>query len=320
MLPHKIQRAWLESERSGVVEFDRDWNELEAPSFLLGPGAPAVTSVAPAPGLVVGRSYGYLLKRPSRLMFVLPLEHGCALDVKRDHVYVAGDFNGWQHAVGRIEWEMVPAQLGGKPVLQSTAPPEKVMWPDRQRFKFVTGENLWLGLPDDAPNAVRDEAGNINRFIDHFRTGRHLWRFDLAEPLNLAESWTVTRAPEDQGIPLLPGGFFFELGTDLPLGAIPLGSETTFRLFAPRARSVTLLLTDDVARADEALRFPLVRRPGATGIWEVVLDQNLHCWYYWYMVDGVTDGPGRFEPAARVLDPYALAAVDRQGPGHHPGA
>jgi pullulanase/glycogen debranching enzyme len=32
-------------------------------------------------------------------------------------------------------------------------------------------------------------------------------------------------------------------------------------------------------------------------------------------VDGVREGPGRFDPAARILDPYALATVDRDGPG-----
>jgi pullulanase/glycogen debranching enzyme len=318
MLPHKIQRAWLESNRSGIVELDRDWNEVAPPSLALNPGASAVRSLAPAPGLVAGRMFGFLVRRPSKLVFVLPLEHGCDVDPKRDRVFVAGDFNGWQQAVGKPDWEMEPAQLEGKRVLQWTGSPEKAHWPERQRFKFVTGDNRWLGVPNDAPNIEKDEAGNTNRVLDPFRTGRHLWKFELTEPLDLAEPRTVTLLPGDPAVPLLPGRFFFQLGTQLPLGAIPRGTDTTFRLFAPRARRVTLHVCEDLARAAEALRFELVPRKEADGpacVWEVTLDQNLHCWYYWYTVDGVGDGPGRFDPAARVLDPYALATVDRDGPG-----
>jgi pullulanase len=116
----------------------------------------------------------------------------------------------------------------------------------------------------------------------------------------------------------MPGGFFYELGTDLPLGALVSGNETVFRVFAPRARSVTLHICDDLSKVAEARRFDLARRAGkegTAGVWELVLDQNMHCWYYWYGVDGVREGPGRFEPAAMVLDPYALATVDREGPG-----
>ena len=321
MPPPKIHRAWLESSRSGIVEFERDWDEPGVPSLMLGPGAPAVTSFLPAPDLVAGRTYGYLVKAPEVLTFILPLEHGCDIDPARDRVYVAGDFNGWQQAVGRPEWELEPAELDGEHVLLWMGAPERITWKDRQRFKFVTGENLWLGLRDDAPNSVRDEAGIANRFLDRLRTGRHLWKFELAGALDLAEPQAVHAEEGDAGVRLLPGRFFFELGTELPLGAIPHGHETVFRLFAPRARRVTLLLFEDLAKTDEPLSFDLARRADADGVWEVLLDQNLHCWYYWYAVDGVAEGPGRFDPSVRILDPYALATVDRDGPGivleHH---
>ena len=42
------------------------------------------------------------------------------------------------------------------------------------------------------------------------------------------------------------------------------------------------------------------------------LDASLHGWLYWYLVDGVHEG---FDPAAPVLDPYARAALGREGPG-----
>jgi pullulanase/glycogen debranching enzyme len=124
-------------------------------------------------------------------------------------------------------------------------------------------------------------------------------------------------------VPLMPGRFFYELKSSLPLGAIVRSDETVFRLFAPRARAVTVFISREptfspVALA-EALRFSLALRADAegTGVWELALDRNLHGWFYWYALDGVREGPGPngFDPAFRVLDPYALATVGRDGPG-----
>ena len=180
--------------------------------------------------------------------------------------------------------------------------------------------------PGDAPNVVRDDKGNVNRILDPHRTGWHLWHFTLTMPLDLAEprgvSWAeaagATKAPFTTGVPLVPGNFFYELETALPLGALVRDGATVFRLFAPRARSVTLFLTNDLAAQKDAQRFSLGRPPdadGAAGVWEISLDRNLHGWFYWYLVDGVREGSGKFVPDVRVLDPYALATVGREGPG-----
>jgi pullulanase/glycogen debranching enzyme len=151
--------------------------------------------------------------------------------------------------------------------------------------------------------------------------------------------------------PLQPGTIFYEQKTELQLGALVRGEETVFRIFAPRARSVTLYVARELSSqwsrsdhtpgesarssegaaspaesaadrvaADDPLSFALALREdgdGEVGVWEVVLDQNLHRWYYWYSLDGVREGPGPngFDPGVRVLDPYALATVGREGPG-----
>ncbi|HWL15592.1 MAG TPA: alpha-amylase family glycosyl hydrolase, partial [Opitutus sp.] len=117
---------------------------------------------------------------------------------------------------------------------------------------------------------------------------------------------------------VVPGRFFYDLKTDLPLGALVRERETIFRLFAPRARAVTVFFCDDLAKQDQAASRPLRRRPGvdgAAGVWETIVDRNLHGRFYWYAVDGVRDGAGRFDPTMKVLDPYALATVGREGPG-----
>jgi pullulanase len=313
--PPRLVRAWLDSLTSGVAEFDRDWSADSAPWLKLGEASVDLMEQAPAPSVAVGRAFGYIVSRAGELSFVLPLEQGCQVDPARERLYVGGDFNGWQQAVGNPAWQLQPAEIAGAPVLRWTGTPAQVYWPAPQRFKFVTDEHIWLGLPDDASNAVRDSAGNVNRLLDPARTGRHLWRFAVNGPMDLAERWTLVSATDR--VPLIPDDFFYRLRTDLPLGALPSDEGTTFRLFAPRARQVTLCVCAELPAQDEAHRFALARRAGAqdAAVWEVTLDQNMRGWFYWYLVDGVRDGSRKFDPTIRVLDPYALAAVDRVGPG-----
>ena len=321
--PHRIVRAWLESLTTGVVELDHDWTSAEPPRFTFGAQCPTPDALTADTGLMAAVSFRYFVNAEGEMIFALTPEHGSEINPGRDTLYVAGDFNGWQLAVGQEKWRLKPEELEGEQVLIWRGPAEKLLDPPGQRFKFVTGEHHWLSLPDDAPNVVRDSTGNLNRVIDPTRTGRHLWRFSLSQPLDLAEAVAVAWAGRGatltgERVPLVPGVFFHELKTELPLGALVRGGQTVFRLFAPRARSVTLYLRSALATADSEQGFSLARREGAdgaAGVWEIALGGNLHGWFYSYSVDGVREGPGKFEPLMRVLDPYALATVGRDGPG-----
>lgn len=314
---YRIVRAWLESQTTGIVEFDRDWRGARTPQLTLGHQCPAPGGLTPASPLVVATAFGYVI-RGGEIRFILTEGGGGGAAAERDGVFVGGEFNGWQDAVGREEWRLRPTEIDGVRVLAWSGPAARFLDPAGQRFKFVTGEHQWLGVPDDAANPARDPVGNINRVIDPLRTGRHLWRFtcpralDLSEPLRI--DWAAVGEPT---VPVLPGPFFYELKSDLPLGAIIRDGQTVFRLFAPRARSVTLYLGERVDEVANAQAWPLSRRldPDGTGVWELALNRSFHGWFYWYTIDGVREGTGRFDPAARVLDPYALAAVGRDGPG-----
>ena len=315
----RLVRAWLDSLSSGIVEFDRNWESSAPPAIALSGGA-EVIRFARAPDLTAAKTYRYFLGDAATLSIALPIRRGSGVNPAVDRVYVAGAFNGWQAAVGDEAWRLKPTDLGGEKVLLWTGPAGKVIRGDDIRFKLVTGENLWLQPPDDAPNSVRDDSGNINRYIDPGRTGAHLWRFELGAALDLAGAWKVAAGADVSGgsLPLVPGEFFFELGTDLPLGASIAEQSTTFRIFAPRAESVTLHAAHDLANRKAASAFPLARRGdahGAAGTWEVVLDRNLHGWFYWYSIESVDDATGSRTEKSDVLDPYALATVDRVGPG-----
>jgi pullulanase/glycogen debranching enzyme len=311
-------RAWLDSLSSGIVEFERDWDLPSPPAVALSGGV-EVTAFRMAPEIAAAMAYRYFMRGTDTLVFALVVKRG-GVNPEVDRVYVAGPFNGWQAAVGDEAWRLKPAELDGEPVLLWSGPAAKVLRGADSSFKFVTGENHWLHPVDDAQNCVRDDAGNVNRLIDRARTGGHLWRFELGAALDLAGAWSVSAGAEapSASLPLLPGDFFFDLASDLPLGAIVSGKSTTFRIFAPRAESVVLHACHDLSEKSAATAFPLARRVdrhGAAGVWEVELDRSLHGWFYWYSIERIDGATGKNFTTTDILDPYALAAVDRTGPG-----
>ena len=316
---NKIAQAWLESPTTGVVELQRDWRARHPPPLVLNHGI-RFRSLHRVPDHTFGNRSGYFVNRRSEIYFFLSVAAQPKPFARRgEEVYLAGDFNGWADAIGRPEWALRPASLDEEEVLLWAGRAERFLSHPPQRFKFVTGDGHWFDVPPDAPNAQRDHAGNINRAIDPERTGQHLFAFEVAEPLDLSRAWQVQWSDGEaaQSVPVRPGAFFHELGTDLPMGAQVESDHTTFRLFAPRARRVEICVQAEWPEG-EMHRYDLDRLTGpegAHGVWEVTLDQDLHRWFYWYHVDGPRDGFSHFLPEQRILDPYAFASVTRAGPG-----
>lgn len=316
----KIARAWLESPIHGVVELSHDWRARQTPPLTLS-GRARFAALHRVPDYTFGCASAYFVNRKDEIRFFLRIADHPDL-VEGEKVFLAGDFNGWSEAIFGDEWALKPSRLDGDPVLLWTGNADRFYAYPHFRFKFVTEKGRWLPVPMSAPNAVRDADGNINYSIDPERTGRHLFTFDLPEPLDLSDSWSVRwdDGEDGQSVPLMPGDFFYKLGSELPMGANPRGNETVFRLFAPRAKSVGLCVCADLASQDSPHRYALKRAAGDLasvdgGVWEITLKENLHGWFYWYQVDGPRDAFGLFDPSHRVLDPYARATVGRLGPG-----
>jgi pullulanase len=317
----KIARAWLESPTHGLIELTHDWRARHLPPLSLS-GAATFAALHRVPDYTFGCASAYFVNRKAEIRFFIRYSDHPELAASGEKVYLAGGFNGWHEAAFHDEWLLQPSSLDGDPVLLWTGKAERFYAEPHLRFKFVTERGRWLPVSGLAPNAVRDEAGNINYSIDPERTGQHLFKFELAEALDLSRSWSVQwdGGADGQSVPLMPGEFFYRTGTELPLGARPSGDETVFRLFAPRAKSVELCVCAELAAQKSPHRYPLKRvgehladKDG--GVWEVTLAQNLHGWFYWYQVDGPKDAFGLFDPSHRVLDPYAQATVGHLGPG-----
>jgi pullulanase/glycogen debranching enzyme len=111
--------------------------------------------------------------------------------------------------------------------------------------------------------------------------------------------------------------WFRTLYSSKPLGAVVSadGSETAFRLFAPRAHAVRLYLYYEAHHAPDqaAAVFDLVR--DGDGVWETTQTGDHHGLYYDFALTGPGD-PGdafRGDRGAHVGDPYARVSLDSFG-------
>lgn len=317
----RIARAWLMSASVGIIELDSDWTGESLPLLAPGDKAFAFADLGPAAPSLYADEAGYFVDEIGMLVFVVdPKEHSW-VNFETTPVYVAGSFNGWQEAVGQLEWSVVPEILNGKPVWLLRKPAGPLLTDPPQRFKFVTAENRWLDLPRDATNLVSDGEGHFNRAIHPQRTGRNLFQFTTTQPVPFHQSYSVIHVRDGKQAPktrLRFGRFFHAMQSELPLGAVVDSDGTTFRLFAPRARHVRLFICEKLDAQPQAFVYELDRREEGeawNGVWEAHLDRNLHGWYYWYSVSGPQDVFGNFKPSEKILDPYAQAAVGREGPG-----
>ena len=305
----------------GVIELNADWTGDSLPLLAPGDKAFAFADLIPAAPSLYADEVAYFVDEIGCLVFVLdPAEHSW-VDFDVMPVYVAGSFNGWQDAVGQLEWSMLPGNLNGRPVRLLRRPSAPLLTDPPQQFKFVTGDNRWLDLPRDAKNLIPDDNGHFNRVIYPNRTGRNLFQFTTTHPLPFNQAYSVIHVRDGRQATktrLRFGRFFQEMRSDLPLGAIVQRQGTTFRIFAPRAKHVRLFLCEDLAAQAQAFGYELDRRDEDgiwNGVWEAHLDRNLHGWYYWYSISGPQDVFGNFRAAEKILDPYAQAAVSREGPG-----
>jgi len=318
----RIARAWLISPSSGVIELDADWTGASLP--LLAPGDQAFTfaDLRPAAPSLYADEAAYYVDDAGQVVFVLdPAEHSW-VDFGTMPVYVAGDFNGWEQAIGQPGWALEAGEVNGRAVWLLRKPGAELLTEPPQQFKFITGDRRWLELPREATNLMPDGKGHFNRGLLRHRTGRNLFEFTTTEPVLLNQTHSVVHVRDGKGAPktrVRLGKFFHELRSDLPLGALVQQDETTFRLFAPRAKHVRLFLCENLEEMEEAFGYELDRREeeggGWCGVWEAHLDRNLHGWYYWYSLSGPHDVFGHFRPNQKVLDPYAQAAVGSEGPG-----
>ena len=179
-------------------------------------------------------------------------------------------------------------------------------------FKFVTRSGHWINPLSSAPNLKKDARGNLNYYLDPKRNGRHAFLFNLDGHRGLDRSISIS-LDQENFTPILPGLSFYDLKTDLPLGAvIESDQSTTFRLFAPRASKVSVeiqsTLDQPATRHSMNLMYDQLT-------WEVNIQNDLTGCFYNLFVEGHNDSISTlFDGNVPILDPYAKATVGPSGP------
>ena len=297
------------------AELSADWTRITMPEFYVEPGRVPIEEAQPANLLEFAKTSAYYLDG-QRLHFccsqrILAQNH---LD-ESEPVFVAGAINGWDQAIGDSKWRLNPAGGDGGEGLRLSLPLEEVDLSNGTGFKFVSKAGHWFSLPTEATNIYDDPNGNPNYYIDRQRTGRHVFDLKTPEVVDLSEDYYLLLAEGhgESSSAITPGEFFLEMESRLKPGVLIHGDTTLFRIFAPRASSVSLVILDHPDSWDNARYHPLIRL--SEGIWEAVFEENMAGKFYWYRVNGPDQaGFSHFDPEVNILDPYALATVGGLGP------
>ncbi|MCG3150225.1 MAG: Pullulanase [Verrucomicrobiae bacterium] len=158
------------------------------------------------------------------------------------------------------------------------------------------------------PVTVADRAGNQVAVATTRHHKANAIEARLAQPLDLArDGYTVSVTGFAGNVGLTPRGIlddrdlFFD--RDAVLGATYTAAATTFRVFAPTALAVNVVLYDSATGATG--RRLVAMTTAGKGIWETQVTGNLAGKFYAYSLDGAGLAPDR-----DVLDVYAVNAVD----------
>lgn len=310
-----LLNAVLRSPRTIRAELSADWVRSRPPQFFLDPATIDLTAAKHADFWEFAETSAYYSDNEYVHFFCSP--HVLAQNQlsEGDPVYLAGDFNDWDTVIGDPKWRLEPVNEDGRTGLKLSKPLSKIDLSKGTGFKFVSQEGHWFSQPAEATNIFRDPNGNSNYFIDRNRSGRHLMVIETSEPVDLSDDYfLVLRSQQHESASAVtPGAFFLAMESEMSLGAVPHDQTTLFRIFAPRASEVTLVLLENPDNPERAAHHPLI--PVGDGVWELVVDENLTGKFYWYRMNGPTQaGFSHFDPEINILDPYALAVVNRLGP------
>ncbi|WP_269523841.1 alpha-amylase family glycosyl hydrolase [Coraliomargarita parva] len=311
----KIAHAFWESKDSGIIILSKDWRSTTSlPPLLLGPRELRFRRLERLSPERSGRYCRYFRRKNSWYFTIQSQRYPELLD-RKVRVFLGGDFNGWGDAIGQSQWELLPDTDAAETTYELRVPLKLLPRAKVSQFKFVTEDGVWLDAPESAPNRVYAQDGVCNFVFNPDQSGKHIFRFESPagyEPVgNEKIIWTDGLVVEVHELPHTQ--FLTMASSGLPMGAEVRRGRTTFRLFAPRAKSVAVgygTKPDGTDFSKHALQC------SDAVSWELEVAEDLSGSYYWFYVDGDnSEGTAHFDGSFPVLDPYAKACLGHRGPG-----
>lgn len=313
----EVVHVFWESTCSGLVILSADWDAGRGAQLPVGfgPDGGALESMAPLSPEEAGRYCRYFRRR-GRWVFRIQSKRYPQLSSGDTRVYLAGDFNNWEKAIGKGAWELQPLDDTDLAFYEVSVSPGKLPSRGIGEFKFVTEEGDWLDVPDSAPNRVESPLQVSNFAFNPEQSGRHVFRFRLREDYEpTGEEYIFWSGPDGEvRRPLPHTQLLLSASSESAFGAIvDAGRSTTFSLFAPRADAVKVVYGQRADGAD-AVVADLSRVNGS--VWSATVAEDLDGCFYSYRVEGRSvEGTSHFNGMFPVLDPYARACLGHRGPG-----
>ena len=267
-------------------------------------------------------------------------------------VVLTGTFRNWDQNMDEIRWTMKKTNHVWTLVLNNKE--FKVLRPN-DGFKFRIDDGVWLEPPETAKNTTGGNLVFMKDAVIASLTAEIHDPFTIwanvtgNRPLSKSE-YRITRA-DGKNIPIsevLPNtatktlittaepmdikrvhfleipmqklksfcsfdGWFRGLYSGKKLGAEIHGQKTSIRIFAPRANRVQVYFYKD--RFDENAYRTEDMKQDDKGIWEIIIEENLHGVYYDFTVHGSTDPGNHFYETnpIRITDPYARVSDNTWG-------
>lgn len=150
--------------------------------------------------------------------------------------------------------------------------------------------------------------------IDSASAAGDLLEIRTATPFRLDTHYYLL-LPNGQKRFLQPDGILDSLYSDKPLGCTEENGKQVFRVFAPRAKWLRLVLYDDY-RENPSGEYPMSR--DKDGVWEYFANADWSGKYYGYRVWGPQGNGEIFDSTLALADPYSRA-VATQNHYTHPG-
>lgn len=310
--------AFWESNTTVLLILSADYKgDAESLPVELGPKAHAFAKIESLTAEAAARYTRYYLDG-KEWVFQLQAKRYPQLLEAECEVYLGGDFNDWESAIGFPDWKLTAERVKGgtdERMYEVRIPSERIPLDRNSAFKFVTSTGEWLDVPEGVPNLLLTHTGVRNFKLNPTQSGQHIFRCHAPEGYQPTgnEQLVWKDASNEEVLELPHTQFLTQAETKLELGADIIDGMTRFRLFAPRASEVQVAFGE---RAD-AKDFQIMKMDKADPVtWEVFVDKELDGWFYNFRVLGCeNEGTAHFDYNFPILDPYAKACCGPTGPG-----
>lgn len=165
-------------------------------------------------------------------------------------------------------------------------------------------------FPEDASGKFTLSPSISIQKIDFLKTdvlGQTRIIVESEHPFRLDTHYYLT-FPNGEKYFLQPDGILDELYSDKPLGYNRENGQLVFRLFAPRALSVRLVVFE---KHDDSHGKSFGMKRDVDGVWEYFADEDWTGKYYGYRVAGPTGEGEIFDSTLVLADPYSPAVVSQ---------